>query len=305
MKNMRKTTLTLLLVSVFAYTALAQTYCQPSGTVPNWAHAGSQSLHTAIIKSGETILLNYVDAASLKSYNYLQSNHKFTVSRGQMFSVEIHSGIWTWDMALGFDWDGNGVFETEYRAFSTPGIVSTKETSSWGDSEYDTDVKRKALETIYNNSRNVIRHTFNVTVPADAAIGSSFRMRVICDGDASESAPAFVFCNKISYAGSLHDFGVTVNEGVISGVDKTAEFSASKYVAYPNPVEEVLSIQLENGVYELSLQDLTGRSVRSEFVSMSSSRVYTLNVADINTGIYVLSVVREGNLVDTVRILKK
>lgn len=564
---MKKISLTLLFVSMFAYIANAQTYCQPTGVVPNWAHANSQSLYTVIIKSGDVNLLNYVDVSSSKSYNYLQTSQRFTVTQGQELSIEIQAGIWTWDMALGFDWDGNGSFETEYRAFSTPGIPSTNETSAWGDTKYDSDPKRKALETEYGTARSVVRRTFNVTVPTDAKVGSTFRMRVISDGDASGAAPKFVFCDKISYAGSLHDFGVTVNAAVVvdevakpvfnpaagvytasqqvsmssttagsqiyfttdgtdpnatsqlfstainvattttikavaikdgklssiatalytinepvpsyceptdvyditggvrvfkkvtttgflvdgtfnilpnadlpkvkyinktsdiklaalrgntvtltfeqsigwseialyvdyngdkdfsdegeivasskidpatkaptntftftiptnatlgetrirvkndylrkginpeSGIadwseldftsinwnpctmdatevhhmadfsltisdpfSNTPAISVAKYIVFPNPVGTVLSINLNVGTYELALKDLTGRSVRSEIISLSSNKSHSMNVADINAGIYLLSVMKDGNLVDTVRILKK
>ncbi|MGP1469225.1 MAG: chitobiase/beta-hexosaminidase C-terminal domain-containing protein [Hoylesella shahii] len=53
----------------------------------------------------------------------------------------------------------------------------------------------------------MVYHQFTFTVPADAKAGKT-RMRILCDGDGGTAD--FEMCSPVGYAGSMHDFGITV-----------------------------------------------------------------------------------------------
>lgn len=186
----------------------AQSYCEPSGVIPNFKHASSQSLYSIKVSKDATVLMDYTDANSTQSYHWIQNEQQMDVKQGDNLTVEVVSGIWSWDIVLGFDWNADGQFETEYRAFSTVGTPVTEGTSSWGVDKYNTAEKRKAIENTLGH-RGVIQHIFTVSVPDDASLATT-RMRVLCDGDGSGTSPALNLCQQIGYAGSMHDFGVNV-----------------------------------------------------------------------------------------------
>lgn len=199
----------------------AQTYCQPSKTNPaNFAHAASQSFYSLVVTSGGKTLLSYTDGPCKNAYNWLQDEQSFKTAPGEKFLLDVRSGIWTWDIQIGFDWDGDGNFEDIQRAFSTPGTAITEATSSWNPiyaSTYaDTNWRRAQQSSL--GHRGVVQHQFTVNVPADAKAGKS-RMRILCDGDgyAGGHAPALDMCNSVGYAGSMHDFGVEVT--VVNAID--------------------------------------------------------------------------------------
>lgn len=191
--------------------ANAQKYCEPSGVVPsNIEHVNSQSFYSINVKSGETILLSYVDVDAPESYNWLQETQKFSAKRGQELIIDVRTGIWSWNIVLGFDWDGNGSFEDTYWAFGDKTQPISTSNSSWSTPPYDVADWRRAEEKNVGH-RGVVQHTFNITVPADANLADS-RMRVLCDGDGYNNGgvPPLNLCQSIGYAGTIHDFGLSV-----------------------------------------------------------------------------------------------
>lgn len=197
-------------MALLACSLSAKAYVEPTKTIPELAHANSQSFYSIEVKSGENTLFTYTDAENLKPYNWLQETEKFNVRPGEELTMFIRSGIWSWDIQIGFDWDGDGHFEGIQRAFSQPGVQITESTSSWGVEPFKDKDWRLNQQTLLGH-RGVIYHTFTVKVPDDAAIGTT-RMRVLCDGDGynNGSAPALNMEAPVGYAGSMHDFGIIV-----------------------------------------------------------------------------------------------
>jgi cyanophycinase-like exopeptidase len=84
--------------------------------------------------------------------------------------------------------------------------------------------------------------------------------------------------------------GDTVRVGVMSpGAIHEAEESGLNI--YPNPAREMLNIELNPGKYQLSLFDLTGRMVYSDFTSGHT----TISLENYNQGIYHLKITIVGN----------
>lgn len=199
-------------LSLFTFSAMrAQTYCEPnkSSGGSKWAHANSQSFYSLKVSSDGNEIYTFIDDVGSKQYNWLQDTEGFSVSTGKLIVLDVRSGIWTWDIQVGFDWDGDGDFEDLQRAFSTVGKKPTDKETSWNPKYKDTYASaewRKAEQTRLGH-RGVIRHQFTFTVPANAKIGKT-RMRILCDGDGGTAD--FEMCMPVGYAGSMHDFGVTV-----------------------------------------------------------------------------------------------
>ncbi len=121
-------------LSLSTFTAVkAQTYCQPntSSGGKKWAHANSQSFYSLKVSSAGNEVFTYTDEACANQYNWIQDTQGFSVTAGKEIVLDVRSGIWTWDIQVGFDWDGDGDFEDLQRAFSTLGKKPTQQETSW------------------------------------------------------------------------------------------------------------------------------------------------------------------------------
>ena len=83
----------------------------------------------------------------------------------------------------------------------------------------------------------------------------------------------------------------------INHVDK------NKFNVYPNPTEVLLTIDLENmdGVHQIQLNDLTGKLIISKEIENHEQ----LNVSNLNEGIYLLTILKNGEVIEIERIVKK
>ena len=194
-----------------AHLSSAQNYCQPSSTNPAWSHALSQGLHSFEAKvNGSSVL---TDGPQVSAYNWVHNTKKFDVKPGDQLTIHVTTQMWAWDIVVAFDWDIDGSFETVYRAFDnpeTPAIEKAesffKDTPGWG------------------TSGNTFKE-WTFIVPESAKAGFS-HMRVLVDGDgyANGGTPPFSLCGSIGYAGSMHDYGITVaaSTGMKNVVDVNA-----------------------------------------------------------------------------------
>ena len=168
--------------------------------------------------------MTYTDTNGRQSYNWLQDEYSFTVKKGQEVTLDVRAGIWSQDIAIGFDWDHDGTFEDQQRAFAKVGSTASKNNSSWGHEPYNTDTYRKSQQTALGHL-GVVQHTFKFTVPATAKEETT-RFRILCDGDGyayGRTVPPFNLNDKVGYAGSMHDFGVRIEgeAGPETGINNT------------------------------------------------------------------------------------
>ena len=204
--------------------AHAQSYTQPYQTVPTAMHAATQSLYSVNVSIDGNTVMTYTDTNGRQAYNWLQDEYSFTAKKGQEVTLDVRSSIWSWDIAIGFDWDHDGTFEDQQRAFAEVGSTASKSNSSWGHEPYNTEAYRKSQQTALGHL-GVVQHTFKFTVPATAKTETT-RFRILCDGDGyayARSVPPFNLNDKVGYAGSMHDFGVTIEEeaGPETGITNT------------------------------------------------------------------------------------
>ncbi len=84
------------------------------------------------------------------------------------------------------------------------------------------------------------------------------------------------------------------------GVNNVAE---NKFNVYPNPTDDLLNIELENinGLNEIQLNDLTGKLIISQEIENHEQ----LNVSNLKEGIYLLTILKNGEIIGIERVVKK
>ncbi|MGP1590896.1 MAG: GEVED domain-containing protein [Prevotella sp.] len=209
--------------------AQAQSYTEPTQTVPTLKHAASQALYSVNVSIDGNNVMSYTDTNGRYSYNWLQEQYSFTAQKGQEVTLDVRAGIWSWDIVIGFDWDRNGSFEDQQRAFAEVGSTASEANSSWAHSPYnDANYRRKKEKEL--GHRGVLQHTFKFKVPETAKEGAT-RFRILCDGDGyAGGIPPFNLNAKIGYAGSMHDFGVKIEkeeESPETGINNTTVIDSS------------------------------------------------------------------------------
>ena len=162
------------------------------------------------------------------------------------------------------DWDNSGTFETSERVLDT---------------NVETD--------------NAGSHTFTTTVtpPANATLNTVLTMRVISNMNSSP-----VVCSN-NLAGRADDYGVYVsttlgNEAV----------SALQLKIYPNPVQDELTITLQNNavISAYEIYDITGKRVMGS-TQITSNRI---QVSELSKGMYFMKI-KAGNLEMVSKFIKK
>jgi len=84
-----------------------------------------------------------------------------------------------------------------------------------------------------------------------------------------------------------------------AGINSLSEKSTIKL--YPNPVQNQLFIESEKGqVLEMNILDISGKEIRS----ITNNNVNSIDVSDLNQGVYILKVTTE-NGVSTNRFIKQ
>lgn len=81
--------------------------------------------------------------------------------------------------------------------------------------------------------------------------------------------------------GSNNAISITIEGSVVSGMD---DLNPMQFITYPNPAKNVLHVKIEQGEYNYSVMDLTGRNVLSgKFIKEAG-----INVTNLNSGSYIL-----------------
>jgi len=118
-------------------------------------------------------------------------------------------------------------------------------------------------------------------------------------GDGTTSSlqhPLHTYNNIGNYTVSLTTNACTTystrTETVAVNSLSTQETSAKNIVIFPNPVQDILHIQVQKELENLELFDLSGRAIR--FSTQKTENGYTIPVRDLEKGIYVLKYKAEG-----------
>ena len=64
---------------------------------------------------------------------------------------------------------------------------------------------------------------------------------------------------------------------------------------FPNPTEDLININVFEPIQSYSLIDMNGRIVKFKFLSELFSSKLKINISDLNSGLYTLSILLENN----------
>ena len=144
--------------------------------------------------------------------------------------------------------------------------------------------------------------TGDITIPADAKLGQT-RMRVKSAFYSATGPSAGTnlteFANGCSTLGSsfgqVEDYTVNVeiSQATTNVVDK------NKVSVYPNPFQDVLKISDVKGVKSISVSDVSGRQVKN------MKPAAELNLSDLKTGMYIVTLNMEDGTVKSFKTIKK
>jgi hypothetical protein len=133
---------------------------------------------------------------------------------------------------------------------------------------------------------------------AAAAAGSSVDSQLIDPfGAFGTAAPDWTSCVTLTNTPAFVSLAFEMEGTVLSS--ETNELMSS-IQAYPNPVSDVLNIQLKNTFENVSyeLVDINGRKL---YAGQNES----INMAGYNAGVYVLNILQDGAQVGSQKIIKK
>uniref|UniRef100_UPI0035AF3B0C T9SS type A sorting domain-containing protein n=1 Tax=Flavobacterium sp. TaxID=239 RepID=UPI0035AF3B0C len=127
------------------------------------------------------------------------------------------------------------------------------------------------------------------TMPLTAPSGPH-RMR-IGTADSGQVPPA------PCYNGS---YGVTLDFTVDTSL-ATSSFDLSNFVAYPNPVKDVLNLSYSSTITNVKVTNLLGQQVINKNVNDTNVQV---NMADLAVGAYIVTI-SSGDMIHTIKVVKQ
>ncbi|MEY3412827.1 MAG: hypothetical protein RIQ70_1516 [Bacteroidota bacterium] len=192
---------------------------------------------------------------------------------------------------------------TQYTVTITPAVGATigqaytdDEIAVWID--YNNDFTFSSTERVgYVIVAAGWSNQFTFTVPTSAITGA-VRMRVRI----SYSVDGAIDPCAVSTYGEVEDYTINITAGGGVGLD---ESTINNVVVYPNPANEMVTVDLNNvqeKLTEIQLVDITGRVLHSEKIN-DNVKLYNLNISGLAQGSY--SIVCKGiNTSSTQRIIK-
>ena len=136
-------------------------------------------------------------------------------------------------------------------------------------------------------------YTADVLVPSDAITGDT-RLRVMAEYNGS---PTYIptACNSTYAYGEVEDYTITVQDATLA----VSELNRAAVSIYPNPFTDVLKISDVEGVKSVSVNDVSGREVKSLAPSAE------LNLSSLKTGLYIVNLKMEDGSVKSFKAIKK
>jgi hypothetical protein len=158
--------------------------------------------------------------------------------------------------------------------------------------DWNNNLTFETTERMFATSGYVTTTSGTFAVPAGTAPGN-YRMRLLTDFNTS--APSNP-CGAIT-RGEFIDFIFEVN-----GALATAETSAKKneVKVYPNPFKDVLYIAETRDMKSVSIADVSGRVVKT-----IENPGKELQLSELNSGLYLVTIIFKDGSVSTVKAIKK
>lgn len=197
--------------------------------------------------------------------NYGNMYNTMSVSQGPNgtvdFNVEIISG--TVGCAIWIDWNNDLVFDTTEAVYST---------TSYGDGPF----------------------TGTITVPSGTADGD-YRMRVMIDYNDLNPGDDNA-CSFTSGRGEVEDYKFTVDATL-----SAKSFDSSNFVAYPNPVKDVLNLSYTSAISSVKVMNLLGQEVMTKKVGNTSTQI---DMSGLTAGAYIVTITVD-DIVKSIKVIKQ
>ena len=177
------------------------------------------------------------------------------------FSVGIVGG--TVGCAVWVDWDNDYSFDPSDMLYST---------TSYGSGPF----------------------TGTITVPASTPSGN-YRMRVMIDWNDSNPGDDDA-CSFTSGRGEVEDYIVTVDNTLSS-----QGFDVSSFVAYPNPVNDVLNLSYTSEINSVDVINLLGQKVISREVGSTSTQI---DMTALTAGAYIVNITID-DVIKSIKVIKQ
>lgn len=211
---------------------------------------------------------------------FLQDATNFTVTQADNVTMDVKVFAGTNRMGLTFfiDWNNDGDFDDTNEAFNTTTPLTGTGTTA--------------------NNFPLIPATF--TVPSNAVVGN-LRMRIKTNyfpttNNTTQLAALSSACSNV-INGQSEDHILTVNAQqslAVSDIDKTGNLSV-----YPNPFSGILNISDIKGVKSISINDISGREVKS------LAPATEINLSDLKTGLYIVNLKMNDGSIKPFKVIKK
>lgn len=134
----------------------------------------------------------------------------------------------------------------------------------------------------------------NIAIPSNAVIGNT-RMRVRLQRSTSGPGAANA-CGNLTGQGRTQDYTVNI---VPEGTLAVSDINKANVAIYPNPFKDVLRISDVKGVKSISVNDMSGRQVKT--LSPSAE----INLSSLKEGLYIVNLQMEDGSVKSFKAIKK
>ena len=134
---------------------------------------------------------------------------------------------------------------------------------------------------------------------------------VSCDDDSSSNGSYSLISLTNRTAGEIlyintwqYNTGVSAISYQISAYDaslSSSSFDMSSFVAYPNPVKDVLNLSYSSTITNVKVTNLLGQQVINKNVNDTNVQV---NMADLAVGTYIVNI-SSGDLIHTIKVIKQ
>ncbi len=154
---------------------------------------------------------------------------------------------------------------------------------------------QETLNVVVSETNNTDPAAFNATIVPDLAPSTGTWTQYNYDLSAFVGKEIYI----AFHSDTTFQWFVAVDDFQISGSLATTDVVKNKISVFPNPFKEVLNISDINGVKEISVSDVAGRSIKSLPVQKE------INLSDLKAGLYFVTLKLEDGSTQTIKAIKQ